>query len=359
MAVRSKRVETIGRVRAFNRFYTRQIGLLNEKLAGSDFRLAEARILYEIAHHPGLTAARLAQDLLLDRGYLSRVLASLQRRRLITRRRSPHDGRQRLITMTARGKTAFGRLDERTRTQISAMLAPLDEARQARLVAAMGEIEGLLVPAEAESELKADPKTHRDADRTTDRNADPAVTLRPPAAPHPAVTLRAPRPGDIGWCIHRHGVLYAREYGWDATFEALVATILGRFVERFDAARERGWIAEVAGRFAGCVFLVNGGRRAARLRCLLVEPDARGLGIGSRLVGECIEFARAAGYRRLTLWTNDVLHAARRIYERAGFHLVKEERGRLFGHDVCSQTWDLDLADVSGPVARVARPSRP
>jgi DNA-binding MarR family transcriptional regulator/GNAT superfamily N-acetyltransferase len=297
-------------VRRFNRFYTRRIGVLQEGLLASDFSLTEARVLYELAHREGSSAAALARELGLDPGYLSRILAAFARRGLISKAPAPADGRQSLLALTAAGRAAFAPLDARSRAEVGALLARLSAPEQRRLIAAMDAIEELL-------------------------GEDDAAR-----APY---VLRPHQPGDIGWVIHRHGVLYAEEYGWDQTFEALVAEIAGRFVTNFDARRERCWIAERAGAIVGSVFLVRESDAVAKLRLLLVEPEARGLGIGRRLVSECIRFARQAGYRTITLWTNDILVAARAIYIAAGFTLVAEERHHSFGHDLVGQNWELGL----------------
>ncbi len=297
-------------VRRFNRFYTQKIGVLREGLLGSPFSLAESRVLYELAHRHEPTAAALAADLGLDAGYLSRILRGFERRGLIGRRASQSDGRQSLLSLTARGREAFAPLDAGARVEIAAVLTRLPEAEQGRLVDAMQAIEDLLGP---------EPSSR---------------------APY---LLRPHRPGDMGWVVQRHGALYAREYGWDESFEALVAEIVAKFVRHYDPKRERCWIAEKDGENVGSVFVVRQSKTVAKLRLLLVEPKARGLGLGGRLVDECIRFARQVGYRKLTLWTNDVLHAARRIYERAGFRLVRRERHRSFGHDLVGETWDLSL----------------
>ena len=300
-----------GRVEAtrrFNRFYTRRIGVLQEGLLRSPFSLAEARVLYELAHRERPRAAELGQELGLDAGYLSRILRGL--RGLVDRRPSPADGRTNLLGLTRRGKAAFATLDGRSRQEIGAMLAALPSRGQGRLVDAMAAIEELLGGA------------------------------RRPAVPY---LLRSHQPGDMGWVVHRHGVLYAQEYGWDERFEGLVAEIVARFVKRFDPKRERCWIAEQDGEIVGSVFLVRQSRTVARLRLMLVEPKARGMGIGTRLVGECIRFARQAGYTTITLWTNSVLRAARHIYEQSGFRLVHEEPHTSFGHDLVGETWDLKL----------------
>ena len=297
-------------VRRFNRFYTRQIGVLQEGLLQSPFSLAEARVLYEVAHRDRPAAAELGKDLGLDAGYLSRILRGLRRRGLVDRRPSEADGRRSLLGLTRNGRAAFATLDERSRTEIGALLDPLPPRDQDRLVEAMRAIEELLGGAP-----------------------------RPPAS----YLLRPHQPGDMGWVVHRHGVLYAQEYGWDETFEGLVAEIVARFVKRLDPRRERCWIAEVDGEAVGSVFLVKQSRTVARLRLMLVEPRARGMGIGKRLVDECIRFARQAGYGKITLWTNSVLLAARRLYTQAGFRLVDEEPYHGFGHDLVGETWELKL----------------
>jgi DNA-binding MarR family transcriptional regulator/GNAT superfamily N-acetyltransferase len=314
MAERASMAELAGpvaAVRRFNRFYTQQIGVLQEGLLASEFSLTEARVLYELAQRAGqsggLSAAQLARELALDPGYLSRILAEFTRRGLLAKRPSDADG---LLSLTATGRAAFAPLDAGARQQVGAMLARLPAPAQRRLIAAMGAIERLL--------------------------GDTGPVREP-------YLLRPHQPGDIGWVIHRHGVLYAEEYGWDERFEALVAEIAGKFITDFDAKRERCWIAERDGAIVGSVFLVRQSDEVAKLRLLLVEPAARGLGIGRRLVDECIGFARRVGYRRITLWTNDILVAARRIYQVAGFALVAEERHCSFGHDLVAQTWELAL----------------
>jgi DNA-binding MarR family transcriptional regulator/GNAT superfamily N-acetyltransferase len=302
----ARRVEA---VRRFTRFYTRQIGVLHEGLLNSPFSLAEARVLYELAHRDMPTAAELGTELGLDAGYLSRILRGFVKNGLLAKTPSEQDGRQRFLALTAKGRKAFAPLDRRSRDEVGAMVADLAPAEQARLIEAMRTVETLLGR----------------------KTAPPAYVLRP----H--------RPGDIGWVIHRHAALYAQEYGWDESFEALVAEIGAKFIRDFDIRRERCWIAERDGDIVGSVFLVKQSDTVAKLRLLIVEPAARGLGIGHRLVDECIRFARQAGYRQLTLWTNDILVAARRIYEAAGFRLVLEEKHRSFGHDLVGQNWELDL----------------
>ncbi len=300
----------VGAVRRFNRFWTRRIGVLREGYLESPFSLTEVRVFYELANREETTASELGEDLGLDAGYLSRILRGFEKHDLIHRRSSETDGRRRLLRLTERGREAFAPLDARSRKDIGAMLESLPMGGQERLVGAMRTIEGLLG-----------------------------------ARPEPEVPyiLRPHWPGDMGWVVHRHGVLYAREYGWDERFEALVAEIVAKFIQRYDPKLERCWIAEREGGIVGCVFLVRESEEIAKLRLLLVEPKTRGLGIGSRLVEECIRFARQAGYRKITLWTNDVLDAARRIYEGMGFRLVHEEAHHSFGHDLVGQTWELKL----------------
>ncbi|MBM6579938.1 GNAT family N-acetyltransferase [Microvirga sp. BT689] len=302
--------DQIGKVRSFNRFYTRQIGLLNEGLLESDYSLTEVRILYELAHRDPVTAAELGQELGLDRGYLSRMLKRFDNRGLIQRSRSGEDRRQVFLTLTDAGRAAFEPLNRASAQEVAAMLSALSTREREGLVQAMAIVERLICN-----------------------------------APEPEIPyiLRPHRPGDIGWITHRQGLLYAQEYGWDETFEALVAEIAAAFVKNFDPEWERCWVAERGGDIVGSVFLVRHSDEVAKLRLLYVEPSSRGLGIGRRLVGECIAFARAKGYKTLTLWTNDVLVAARTIYQTAGFRLVREEAHRSFGKDLIGQTWDFDL----------------
>ena len=300
----------VGDVRHFNRFWTRQIGVLREGYLESPFSLTEVRVLYELAHGEETTASELGEELGLDAGYLSRILRGFEKHGLIHKRPSEADGRRRLLRLTERGREAFAPLDARSRSEIGAMLGGMSITGQERLVGAMRTIERLLS-----------------------------------ARPEPVVPylLRPHQPGDMGWVVHRHGVLYAREYGWDERFEALVAEIVAKFIQQYDPSVERCWIAERDGEIVGCVFLVRESQEIAKLRLLLVEPEARGLGIGSRLVEECIRFARQAGYLKITLWTNDVLNSARRIYEGMGFRLVHEKPHHSFGHDLVGQTWELML----------------
>ena len=297
-------------VRRFNRFYTQKIGVLGEGLLGSPFSLSEARVLWELAHRERPTATELARDLGLDPGYLSRILRGFERRRLIARTPSATDGRRSLLSPTRQGQAAAAKLDRRSHDEIAAMLGTLAVTEQKRVIEAMRAVETLL-GAHPESRV-------------------PYV-------------LRPHRPGDMGWVVHRHAVLYGEEYGFDEHFEALVAAIVAKFIERYDGRRERCWIAEKNGEIVGSVFLVKGSVTVAKLRLLLVEPRARGLGIGARLVDECVRFARRAGYRKLTLWTQSVLHAARHIYEQAGFRLVRKERHKSFGQDLVGETWELSL----------------
>jgi DNA-binding MarR family transcriptional regulator/N-acetylglutamate synthase-like GNAT family acetyltransferase len=300
----------VAAVRQFNRFYTQKIGVLNEGLLRSPFSLTEARVLYELAHRRQPTATALCRDLGLDPGYLSRILGSFAKGRLVERTASQADGRQQLLTLTATGRAAFAPLEKRSRREIGDLLKGLSADEQRRLVGAMHTLEGL---------LGARP------------NGKSAYRLRP----H--------QPGDMGWVVHRHGALYAQEYAWDERFEALVADIVAKFIDNFDPKMERCWIAERDGDIVGSVFLVKRSKTVAKLRLLLVEPTARGLGIGARLVEECIGFARGAGYRKITLWTNDILHAARHLYERAGFQKIRSEPHHSFGHDLVGETWELRL----------------
>lgn len=302
---REARIEA---VRRFNRFYTRRLDLLQDGRLYSPYSLAEARVLYELAHRDGLTASTLGSELGLDPGYLSRILRGFRRRGLVARSRSTADGRSSLLNLTAAGRKAFAPLEARSRRGLGAMLDTLSDERQARLIAAIGAVESALA-----------------------------------GAGKPAYLLRLHQPGDFGWIIGRHAALYAREYGWDGSFEALVAEIAARFIRDYDPKTERCWIAEKDGVIVGSVMLVRKSKTVAKLRLLLVDPEARGLGIGARLVEECIRFARAAGYRKITLWTNSILTAARHIYERAGFALVHSEPHRSFGHDLVGETWELSL----------------
>lgn len=300
----------IDRVRRFNRGYTRVLGLLERGLHQSPFSLAEVRVLYELAQRDGASASALAAELGLDGGYLSRILKKFESRGLIHRTPAPNDARQSAIALTDAGRDAFAALDRASHDQIAGLIGPLPVDRRTTLVQAMETIERVL------------------------------GLVPEPRVPY---ILRPPRAGDMGWIVHRHGVLYRQEYGWDESFEALVAEIVAGFVKNFDARRERCWIAERNGAVAGSIFLVKESDRESKLRLLFVEPSARGLGIGGRLVEECIVFARECGYAKVTLWTNDVLVSARRIYEARGFRLVREEAHHSFGKDLVGQYWELAL----------------
>ena len=300
----------ISAVRQFNRFYTKQIGVLREGHLESPFSLAEVRVLYELAHLDGPTASDLVRELALDSGYVSRILRGFEARGLIEKTRSTADARRTHLRLSSSGREAFGALDVRADEEIDALMARVSTDDRPRVVDAMRTIERLV------SSTRAQGRSY---------------------------TLRTHQPGDIGWVVYRHGVLYAREYGWNERFEALVAQIVAEFVQNFDARRERCWIAEVDGERVGSVFLVKKTDTIAKLRLLLVEPKARGLGIGHRLVDECIRFARHARYERITLWTNSVLHAARRIYESEGFQLVNEQPHTSFGVNLTGETWELKL----------------
>lgn len=300
----------VAAVRRFNRFYTRRIGVLEEGLHATPWSLAQARILYELAHHPGVTAGDLAAGLGLDTGYLSRILQGFVREGYVLRGTSAADGRQRPLTLTADGRRAYAPLDRRAAQDVRAMLDGLSPSDQARLAGAMSAIESLLAP---------------------------------PAAPVAPVALRTHRPGDMGWVVQAHGELYWQEFGWDERFEALVAQIAGEFVHKLDPARERCWIAERDGERVGSIFLVRKSATVARLRLLIVHPKARGAGLGGTLVRECVRFARERGYRRITLWTQRNLVAARSLYKAQGFALVGSEEHAMFGVPLTGETWELDL----------------
>jgi DNA-binding MarR family transcriptional regulator/GNAT superfamily N-acetyltransferase len=297
-------------VRRFNRFYTRRVGALRAGLLGSPYPLPEARLLYEIGQRRECTAAELAADLDLDAGYLSRLLQGLKRRGLLGARRSARDGRASVLALTAKGRKAHALLDARSREEVAGMLGGLPGGERERLVGAMQTVESLL------------------GSKPSSENT---------------VSLRGHRPGDMGWVVGRHGALYAAEYGWDERFEALVAEIAAKFIKRFDAARERCWIAEMDGEAVGSVFLVRENRTTAKLRLLLVDPRARGRGLGRRLVRECIAFARDKGYRKLVLWTQSNLAAARTIYKAEGFRPVSTEKHNSFGARLTGEYWELKL----------------
>jgi DNA-binding MarR family transcriptional regulator/GNAT superfamily N-acetyltransferase len=298
-------------VRRFNRFYTREIGVLNQGLLDSPYSLAEVRVLYELCHLESITAADLGRQLGLDPGYLSRILRRFQQRGWIRRRPSVDDRRQTHLDLTRRGRSSFAALDRRQCREVADLLRRCSARDQGRVVDAMRVIEGSLAPA-------------------AEKSGAPFV-------------IRQHQPGDLGWIVERHGALYAAEHGLDERFEALVARIAADFLAGHDPRRERCWIAERDGERIGSVLLVAKSRKVAKLRVLLVEPSARGLGVGSRLVDECVRFARQAGYRSITLWTNRMLHAARRIYQAAGFQMSEESPHHLFGEGLIGQTWDLTL----------------
>jgi DNA-binding MarR family transcriptional regulator/N-acetylglutamate synthase-like GNAT family acetyltransferase len=298
-------------IRRFNRFYTRKIGVLQEHLLDSSLSLAEARVLYELAGRDGVTASEIGGELGLDPGYLSRILRGFRKRGWIERKPAKDDGRRQLLFLTRSGRAAFEPLDARQNAQVRRLLAPVSPDAQGQLLRAMESIEHAL------------------------------ESNRPASRPY---LLRTHRPGDLGWVVYRHGVLYSQEYGYDERFEALVAGIVAGFVQRFDPDRERCWIAEVGGQRAGSVFLVKKSKQIARLRLLLVEPSARGMGIGKRLVEECVRFARQCRYQKVVLWTQSELRAARRVYEQAGFRMTGNERHQSWGRDdLVAQTWELEL----------------
>jgi DNA-binding MarR family transcriptional regulator/N-acetylglutamate synthase-like GNAT family acetyltransferase len=300
----------VAAVRGFSRFYTRKLGIIEPKLLDSPFTLQEARIIYEIAHRPTCTATDLTRDLGLDPGFLSRTLQALQRRQIVTRKPSKADGRVNELALTAKGRAASAELERRSGEEVGRLLAGLDVAERATVVRAMMTIEQALEPA-----------------------------LQKP----PGFLLRSHRPGDIGWVISRHGAVYAQEFGWDISFEALVAEIAGKFLTSHDPACEHCWIAEVDGEPVGSVFLVKASGEVAKLRLLIVDKKARGLGVGRALTEQCIRFARERGYREITLWTQSMLLAARGIYQAAGFRLTKEEPHHSFGVDLVGETWEMKL----------------
>ena len=302
--------DRVGAVRRFNRLYTRRIGVLEDGFLGSPYSLTQARVLYELARRPKSTATEIAAELGLDHGYLSRILRDFDKRGLLVKTALPHDRRQALLSLTAKGRMAFAPLEQHSQEQVGAMLGALSVPDQERVVAAMRTIE---------------------------------ISLCEEPAPPVPYLLRAPRAGDMGWIVARHGTLYAEEYGWDERLEALIAEIVAAFVRNQDPRRERCWIADRQGENVGSVLLVRETDEVARLRLLLVEPKARGLGIGARLVDESLRFAREAHYRKVTLWTHTVLTAARRIYEGAGFKLIHQWKHEMFGKQLDAETWELEL----------------
>lgn len=302
-------------VRRFNRFYTRKIGILQAGLLHSPFSLTKVRVLYELAHRENLTASVLGRELGLDGGYLSRMLRGFIRQGLITRKSSPRDSRQNLLKLTSRGRNVFATLNARSQQEVRGMLRSVSSAEQPQLLEAMRIIQTLLKDSSnGASEAKKAP-----------------------------FTLRSPQAGDLGWVVHRHGALYAQEYGYDERFEAIVAQIVAEFVQKFDPKRERCWIAEKDSEIVGSVMLVKKSPTVAKLRLLLVEPSARGLGLGRRLINECISFARKAGYKKMTLWTQSELHPARHLYKQAGFRLAGRRKHRDFGNTSVAEIWDLKL----------------
>lgn len=310
-------MQAVAAVRRFNRFYTRWVGALGEDLHGSGFGLTEARVLYELAQKDGWRAAELVEALGLDAAYLSRLLKRFVARGWLDRVPAPDDGRALVLKLTAAGHAAFVPLDQASRAQAGAMLNRLDASGRKALVAALGQVERVL-SGEGEGELR------------------------------PEIRLRQHRPGDMGWIIGAHGRLYAEEYGWDISFEALVADIAAAFLRDFDPVCERCFIAELDGEPVGSACVVKQDEATAKLRLVLVEKRAQGLGLGKRLVREAIAFARDAGYARMVLWTNDILHAARAIYAGEGFRLVAQESHHSFGQDLVGQNWELDLSAASG-----------
>jgi DNA-binding MarR family transcriptional regulator/N-acetylglutamate synthase-like GNAT family acetyltransferase len=312
MPALSQQQRRIAAVRNFNRFYTRQIGVLRKNFLDSPYTLGEARVLYEIGPRRLATASDIGRALGLDAGYLSRVLRNFEKNGLVARTASADDGRRSYLALTVRGQKIMASLDARSQRDVSGMLGKLGPADQARLMAAMNTIETLL-----------------GADREEARQSE--------------YILRAPRPGDFGWVVKRHAELYAQEYQWKEPFEGVCAQIVADFVNTFDAKRERCWITEMNGENVGCVFVAKETPDVARIRLLLVDPKARGLGLGARLTDECIKFARSAGYSKMTLWTHSVLTAARHIYQKAGFKLMRCEQHHHWGPRVVSEHWDLEL----------------
>lgn len=309
-----------GALRHFNRFYTAQIGLLDRGLLGSPHSLTEARVLYELATRETVTAGALAKSLSIDTGYLSRMVAAFERQGLVERRRSAQDRRVHHLVLTENGRRSFARLDGLSQRSAEAMLARLPGDARRKLLDALRLIETALEP--------PIPTNGKAVSKSTDE-----------------IRVRPHRTGDMGWIVHRQSVLYAEEYGWDNSYEALISEITAQFIRDFKPGREFCWIAERDGEVVGSVFLVSAGETVAKLRLLYVEPSARGSGLGRRLVDECIAFARAKGYQRLDLWTNDILIAARKIYQATGFQLVHEEPHHSFGHDLIGQTWSLVLSE--------------
>lgn len=301
--------EEISAVRAFNRFYTRKIGVL-DGMASSPFSLAEARVLYELAHCRQCTATDIRKELGLDAGYMSRILRNFERKKLVTRERSIADERQRFLSLTAKGRKAFGPLDDRSNRDVAKMLETLSSTERQEVVSAVQTLRRLL-----------------------DDKAEPTA----------ACLLRQHEPGDLGWIVYRQAILYAEEYGWDGSYEALAAEIVAQFIKNYDPKRERAWVVEKDGKRVGAVFVAKESDEVAKLRLLHVEAEARGLGIGKRLVEECIRFARQAGYQKMTLWTQSILHTARHIYKQVGFQVVRQQKHHSFGKDLTAETWEIEL----------------
>ncbi|WP_307648498.1 bifunctional helix-turn-helix transcriptional regulator/GNAT family N-acetyltransferase [Variovorax boronicumulans] len=304
-------VAAIKAIRQFNRFYTRQIGALDPYL-GSEMSLTDVRVLYELAHRETAVASEIGRDLGLDAGYMSRILRRFESEGWLTREPHTRDARQSVLHLTEAGHAAFAPLQQKSRDEAAALLAPLAPAQRNQLVQAMGTMQSLLDPAAA------------------------------PAKPQAAI-LRDPAPGDIGWVVQQHGEIYAREYGWDSSFEALVAQIAGEFLLKFQPEWERCWIAELNGERMGSIFVVRKSASVAQLRLLILSPAARGLGLGGKLVDECIAFARRKGYKKMVLWTNSDLVAARAIYAKRGFQLTKSEPHESYGKQLVGETWEMKL----------------
>jgi DNA-binding MarR family transcriptional regulator/GNAT superfamily N-acetyltransferase len=300
----------VSAIRAFNRFYTRKIGVV-DGMASSPFSLAEARVLYELAQREKPTATDVRKELGLDAGYMSRILRDFERRKLVAREQSKTDERQRFLSLTAKGRRAFAPLDERSNRDVAAMIDAVSPRERHQLVQAVETVRRLL------------------GDKTE--------------LPRTPYLLRIHQPGDMGWIVYRQAILYSEEYGWDGTYEALAAEIVASFIKNYDPKWERAWVAEKDGERVGAVFVAKASDEIAKLRLLHVEPEARGLGIGKRLVEECVRFARQAGYQKMTLWTQSILHAARHIYKQVGFQVVREEKHHSFGKDLTAETWELNL----------------
>jgi DNA-binding MarR family transcriptional regulator/GNAT superfamily N-acetyltransferase len=307
--VSSERDQRVAAIRAFNRFYTRQIGLLEDGFHRSEFSLAEARVIYELAQANATSATAIAKQLDVDQGYLSRMIAKLVDQNLVVKQPSSSDRRQYQLKLTGKGRSAFARLNGASNKLVGEMVANLSEADVARMIGAMGAIERVLTAQH-------------------DR---------------PSFLLREHRVGDMGWVVARHGQLYWQAHRWDVSFEALVAEVVAQFIRNYDPTRERCWIAELDGEPVGCVFLVKASEEVAKLRLLLVDPKARSVGLGRRLVEECVRFAGQCGYKTVTLWTQSILVSARRIYKHAGFRLVSTAPHTSFGHELVGETWELSI----------------